>query len=231
MFDNGSTPPKEKQSRGVLLKPDYGAKTVALAKALTNPTKTLLAPAQGNICRCPGGNWLMGYGNLPNFTEYDSAGHVLLDGTLGHNVQDFRTYLAPWSGQPETSPPLAAKRSGSSVTVSTSWNGATGVASWQVFGGSSPTLLAPVTTVPKSGFQTTGDREHERFLHRDQRTRRKRQRAWHLSRDHVRERPHDAAPHASAMVWAVSENFSLIVMCVFMLASLAFLAQQILAYH
>ena len=38
----------------------------------------------------------MGYGNLPNFTEYDSAGHVLLDGTLGHNVQDFRTYLAPW---------------------------------------------------------------------------------------------------------------------------------------
>jgi hypothetical protein len=30
---------------------------------------------------------------------------------------------------------------------------------------------------------------------------------------------------------AVSENFSLIVMCVCMLASLAFLAQQILAYH
>jgi hypothetical protein len=29
----------------------------------------------------------------------------------------------------------------------------------------------------------------------------------------------------------VSENFSLIVMCVFLLASLAFLAQQILSYH
>ena len=29
----------------------------------------------------------------------------------------------------------------------------------------------------------------------------------------------------------VSENFSLIVMCLCMLASLAFLAQQILAYH
>jgi hypothetical protein len=29
----------------------------------------------------------------------------------------------------------------------------------------------------------------------------------------------------------VGENFSLIVMCLFMLASLAFLAQQILAYH
>jgi hypothetical protein len=30
---------------------------------------------------------------------------------------------------------------------------------------------------------------------------------------------------------AVRENFSLIVMCVFMVLSLAFLAQQILAYH
>jgi len=29
----------------------------------------------------------------------------------------------------------------------------------------------------------------------------------------------------------VSENFSLIVMCVFLLASLAFLAQQITSYH
>jgi hypothetical protein len=29
----------------------------------------------------------------------------------------------------------------------------------------------------------------------------------------------------------VGENFSLIVMCLFMLASLAFLAQQILSYH
>jgi hypothetical protein len=155
VFDNGSTPPREKQSRGVLLKPDYGAKTVALAKAFTNPSKTLLAPAQGNTLSLPGDKWLMGYGNLPNFTEYDTAGHVLLDGTLGHNVQDFRTYLAPWSAQPETSPALVARRSASSVTVSTSWNGATGVASWQVFAGSSPTSLAPVATVPKSGFQTT----------------------------------------------------------------------------
>ena len=35
----------------------------------------------------------MGYGGLPNFTEYDPSGHVLLDGTLGKNVQSFRTYM------------------------------------------------------------------------------------------------------------------------------------------
>ncbi|HWX88574.1 MAG TPA: arylsulfotransferase family protein [Solirubrobacteraceae bacterium] len=155
VFDNGSTPPKEKQSRGVLLKPDYAARTVALARAFVNPGKTLLAPAQGNTLSLPGNNWLMGYGNLPNFTEYDSAGRVLLDGTLGLGVQDFRTYLSPWIGHPETDPAIATKRSGPSVAVSTSWNGATGVASWQIFAGSSPALLVPVRTVPRSGFQTT----------------------------------------------------------------------------
>ena len=50
----------------------------------------------------------MGYGGLPNFTEYDPSGHVLLDGTLGKNVQSFRTYLAPWSGQAPGAPAVAA---------------------------------------------------------------------------------------------------------------------------
>jgi Arylsulfotransferase (ASST) len=154
VFDNGSTPPKEKQSRGVLLKPDYATKTVSLVKAFTNPTKTLLAPAQGNLLKLPAGNWLMGYGNLPNFTEYDAAGGVLLDGELGPNVQDFRTYLSPWSGHPTTSPAIVAKRNGSSITVLTSWNGATEVASWQLLTGTSPSSLTPLVTVPRSGFQT-----------------------------------------------------------------------------
>lgn len=154
VFDNGSTPPKEKQSRGVLLKPNFATKTVSLVKAYVNSTKTLLAPAQGSMLSLPEGNWLMGYGNLPNFTEYNAAGEVLLDGTLGPNVQDFRTYLSPWSGHPSGSPAILAKRNGSSVTVLTSWNGATEVASWQVLGGSSPSSLAVLATVPKSGFQT-----------------------------------------------------------------------------
>jgi hypothetical protein len=154
VFDNGSTPPEEKQSRGVLLKPDFATKTVSLVKAYVNPTKTLLAPAQGNLLSLPEGNWLMGYGNLPNFTEYNSGGEVLLDGTLGPNVQDFRTYLSPWSGHPTSPPAVVAKRNGSSVTVLTSWNGATEVASWEVLAGASPSSLATLATVPRSGFQT-----------------------------------------------------------------------------
>ena len=161
VFDNGSDPPKEKQSRGLLLDPNTTTHTVTLLKQFTNPTKTLLASSQGNLLNLsPGdntaGNWMMGYGGLPNFTEHGPSGGVLLDGTLGKNVQDFRTYLAPWSGHPASTPSLAVQSAaGGKLTVAASWNGATEVASWQVLAGSSATSLAPVATVPRSGFQTS----------------------------------------------------------------------------
>jgi hypothetical protein len=160
VFDNGSNPPKEKQSRGLLLAPDLATRTVTLAKQLVNPAKTLLASSQGNTLNlAPGntaGNWLMGYGGLPNFTEYGPSGVVLLDATLGKNVQDFRTYLSPWSGQPTTPPAVVAQPSGTAaMTVAVSWNGATEVASWQVLAGASPAALTAVASAAKAGFQTT----------------------------------------------------------------------------
>jgi hypothetical protein len=70
-------------------------------------------------------------------------------------VQDFRTYLSPWSGQPQSSPSLTATSSGGSIIVSASWNGATDVSDWRVLAGASPQSLAPVLVAPRTGFQTT----------------------------------------------------------------------------
>src|ERR1700678_1558097 len=108
----------------MLLAPAPTSHSVTLVKAFTNPTKTLLASSQGDLLNLGGGDWLMGYGGLPNFTEYNMAGDVLLDGTLGPEVQDFRTYLAPWSAQPKTLPSVAAQSELGSLTVEASWNGA-----------------------------------------------------------------------------------------------------------
>jgi hypothetical protein len=156
VFDNGSSPPEEKQSRGLLLDPNTTTHTVTLVKQFTNPNATLLASSQGDLLSLPGGNWLMGYGGLPNFTEYNSSGQVLFDATLGTGVQDFRTFLAPWSAQPKTAPAIAAQTAGTDqLTVEASWNGATTVASWRVLAGPSTTSLAPVTTAAKNGFETT----------------------------------------------------------------------------
>jgi Arylsulfotransferase (ASST) len=156
VFDNGSDPPKEKQSRGLLLRADVATHTVTLVKQFTNPGRTLLASSQGNVLNLGDGDWLMGYGGLPNFTEYDASGHVLLDGTLGKSVQDFRTYMAPWNGHPTTPPAVLAKPgSGGTIGVSVSWNGATEVSSWRVLAGGSPSALATAGGAAKAGFQTT----------------------------------------------------------------------------
>ena len=155
VFDNGSSPPEEKQSRGLLLDPDTRTGTVSLVKQFVNPTRTLLASSQGDLLNLGDGNWLMGYGGLPDFTEFNSAGQVILDGSLGLDVQDFRTYLAPWSGTPTTKPQLAAQSANGAVTVEASWNGATDVASWRVLGGASQGAGAALATAPAQGFQTT----------------------------------------------------------------------------
>jgi hypothetical protein len=164
VFDNGSTPPKERQSRSLLLLPDLATHTVTLRKAFVNPAKVLLASSQGNTFALPNGAWLMGYGGLPNLTEFDASGHVLLDATLGKEVQDFRSYIFPWSGQPTTSPAVAVQAAGAgAISVAASWNGATDVASWRVLAGSSAAALAgssaaalaPIATAPKTGFEST----------------------------------------------------------------------------
>ncbi len=96
LFDNGSSPPRERASRGLLLAPDLATHTVALSHAFVNPSMTLLASSQGNLFSLPGGDWLMGYGGLPNVTEYGASGHVLFDASFGKDVQNFRSYLFPW---------------------------------------------------------------------------------------------------------------------------------------
>jgi hypothetical protein len=127
---------------------------VTLVKQFANPNEKLQTASQGDLLNLGDGNWLMGYGGLPNFTEYDSSGKVLLDGTLGPGVEDYRTYLAPWSGHPTTLPSIAAQPDSGGVTVEASWNGATAVSSWRVLAGSSAGSLHTVATVPKSGFET-----------------------------------------------------------------------------
>jgi len=150
LFDNGSDPPKEKQSRGLLLAVDYTRHEVGLLKQFVNPARTLLASSQGSALSLPDGNWLLGYGGLPDFTEFDESGHVLLDGMLGPGVQNFRVSLANWSGHAPGQPSLVAVAGG----VAVSWNGATEVASWRLLAGSSPTAVTEAVTVPKTGFQS-----------------------------------------------------------------------------
>jgi hypothetical protein len=155
LFDNGSEPPKEKQSRGLLLRLAPGSRTVSLAGQFANPARTLLAASQGSMTRLADENWLLGYGRLPDFTEFDRSGRVLIDAALGRNVQDFSVDLSQWTGHPRTRPSVLARASGTRRVVTVSWNGATDVARWRLLAGSSPTRLAAVASAPRAGFETS----------------------------------------------------------------------------
>ena len=155
VFDNGYSVAGDTQSRGLLLDPSLSTDRVTLVKQFANPDEKLLTQSQGDLLNLHDGNWLMGYGGLPNFTEYSSSGHVLLDATLGTNVESYRTYLAPWRGRPRTLPQIAAQRDADgSVSVEASWNGATAVSSWRVLAGPSQGSLSPVATIARNGFET-----------------------------------------------------------------------------
>lgn len=153
VFDNGSTPPKQRESSGLLLRPEEGRHRVTLLKRFVNHSRTLLAASQGSVQQLAGGDWLLGYGELPDFTELNSAGQILFDARLGKNVQDFRTYEFPWAARPAQPPEVAIESGGATVHVS--WNGATEVASWRLLSGSSASALSPVSTARESGFETT----------------------------------------------------------------------------
>ena len=164
LFDNGYVVAHDTPSRGIVLDPDISAHVVRLVKRFANPANDLQTMSQGDLLRLPGPNWLVGYGGIPNFTEFDDSGHVLLDGALGPFVESYRTYLAPWSGRSDMRPAVAAQLTTDGMEVEASWNGATNVKSWEVLAGPTAASLAPVATAPTTGFETTLRVDQARYV-------------------------------------------------------------------
>ena len=66
----------------------------------------------------------------------------------------YRAFGSPWQGAPLTPPALAYQQNGKTLTLGYSWNGATAVAAWKVYGGTSPTALTLIDQMARSGFET-----------------------------------------------------------------------------
>jgi Arylsulfotransferase (ASST) len=155
VFDDEGAPAVKPPTRGELIKLDSTAKTAALAGQFVRTSGPLITASQGNVQSLPNGNWMLGWGGLPNFTEFDPQGQIVFDGQFPKGEMSYRVYRAPWTGRPSEAPAIAARAAGASTTVYASWNGATAVASWQLMTGSSPKSMKAVSTTPKSGFETT----------------------------------------------------------------------------
>ena len=153
LFDNSAPPPQREASRAITLRLDTAHKTATLAQALKHP-ENLLSATQGGAQRLPGGGMFVGWGSRRYFTEYDAAGRVVLDGRFAVGGDNYRAYKFPWSGRPARPPALVASRRGNRVAARVSWNGATGVAGWELWAGSRANALRRVKGQPYGGFET-----------------------------------------------------------------------------
>jgi EmrB/QacA subfamily drug resistance transporter len=140
-------------SRGLVLKLDPRAHSATLAGQYTHGSG-FDAEYMGSIQPLANGNEFVGWGSQPYFSEYDTAGRLLLDAVLPKPDISYRARLGQWVGLPLDSPVGAARRRSGRTTVYASWNGATRVVSWRVLGGSNSGSLSTVASAAKSGFET-----------------------------------------------------------------------------
>ena len=154
LFDDEAAPTVGKHSRGLLLALDLTHHTANVAHEYLLP-QPALAGSQGNVEPLAGGNVFVGWGELPYFTEYSAAGHLLYEGQLPVPDESYRTFRASWSGAPTLPPAIAARAAAGATDVYASWNGATQVAFWRLLAGAQPSALVPSGgAVARQEFET-----------------------------------------------------------------------------
>jgi len=156
IFDNGSSPREHPQSRAIVVSLNPQGASVALVSQLVH-TPELTSESQGNAQALPNGDWFVGWGQEPYFSEFGAGGQQLFDAHLPPRTQSYRSFKLPWNGTPAHAPALAFVPGGAGAgTAYASWNGATGVAAWRLLAGASASgsALKPILTVPRAGFET-----------------------------------------------------------------------------
>jgi Arylsulfotransferase (ASST) len=153
-FDNGGTPKVHSQSRVIVLALNTHTMTANLLSSFTH-AKPLLAPSQGDFQPLVGGNWFVGWGQEPYFSEFAPEGSLLFDAHLPPLYQSYTVLKFPWAGSPPQPPRLEVRAGAHGGLVAyASWNGATAVAQWRLLSGSNSHALTPLVTVARRGFET-----------------------------------------------------------------------------
>jgi hypothetical protein len=154
LFDDEGAPTVKPPSRGEVIDVDSRAGSATLVSQFVHPGEPLVTGSQGNLQALPGGGWLVGWGGLPNVTEFNPQGQAIYDAQLPSGEQSYRVYRLPWAAQPTSSPAISTVSASGSTVVYASWNGATAVASWRLLAGARATKLAAIASVARNGFDT-----------------------------------------------------------------------------
>jgi hypothetical protein len=154
IFDNGAAPPVEPQSRVLVIELDRLERRARLVRQYTHPRR-LLVPFMGNAQLLPNGNVVVGWGGLPNVTEFRRDGSMRFDARLPAGGQNYRAFRLRWVGRPHDLPRLVSHRASGRRLLYASWNGATEAVAWRLEAGLSRGELQSVLTKPKHSFETS----------------------------------------------------------------------------
>jgi hypothetical protein len=154
IFDDGSAPTVEYESRGIILSLDTDKMTANLVRQYALPQQTITGQ-EGNVQMLPDGHVFIGWGGAPYATEFSADASILFEATYGSGAYSYRAFRFPWSAWPASDPDIYLEKSGAQrTTVYTSWNGATDVAFWEVLAGKSRAAFDVVATASPTGFET-----------------------------------------------------------------------------
>lgn len=116
--------------------------------------------AMGNAQRLPNGNTLIGWGSAyPTLSEVTPDGNKAFELTLGPGPQaniplvSYRAFRFPWQGSPVEPPTLLMREEEGKTVLYYSWNGATDVAAYQIWGANELAGGDLIVTQAKTGFE------------------------------------------------------------------------------
>jgi hypothetical protein len=155
IFDNrGALPGTEVASRAIRIRLDAKAKRASLVRAYA-PADARDGWAMGNAQELADGGIFVGWGTDGSFSEFARDGRLRFDARFADGSMTYRAFRFPWAARPTGEPAVAVTRNGDgTMTVYTSWNGATAVARWRVDVGERADRLRATATGRRTGFET-----------------------------------------------------------------------------
>ena len=184
MHDNHNCPIDNNTvaASGKFLKVDLKNKHVSLlGHQYFNATGPIFPTAQGSFDRMENGNFFTGHGWIPVLEEFSHDGKTIATYQFGNATKrpgggfvsggrgtlSYRGFKQHWVGCPKTKPVVVAEYLGTSdaphgTRVYISWNGATEVKEWKLYGGIAS--VSHIKDVEKKGFETVIDIADVQFI-------------------------------------------------------------------
>ena len=166
LFDNASNGYNQtaRASSGMILNLDHTANTVSLLRKY-GPFKGLLSASQGDVQVVPEGapwdsaNMFLGWGNNAYISEYTNDGTLVQEGVFATSgTMNYRAFKYNYTTNPTDNPALYmyAHNQSTGTVYYMSWNGATKVQQWRMYGADNKAgPWSVIDTVDTQGFETT----------------------------------------------------------------------------